>query len=111
MNLQNPPTQPQLKYRNKLQNKLQQLITELNVVNEQLYSQTYLAELEKDLLNPHKPSKEFKKPFQRSQNPLSKMYIDKNEPPTLSKDQETVHNHIYKFYNQLFAHQNCKDNF
>ena len=111
MTLQNPATQPQLKYQNKLQNKLSQLRTELKVVNEEIYSQTYLAELEKDLLNPHKPSKEFKKPSQRSQNPLSEMYIDKNEPPTLSKDQETVHNHIYKFYNQLFAHQTCKDDF
>ena len=39
------------------------------------------------------------------------MYIDKNEPPTLSKDQEKVHNHIYTFYNNLFAHHECKDDF
>ena len=97
MTIHNPPTQPQLKYRNKLQNKLAQLKTDLRVVNEQAYSQTYLAELEKDRLNPQKPSKEFKKPSQHSQNPLSEMYIDKNEPPTLSKDQEKVHNHIHTF--------------
>ena len=34
MTLQNPPTQSQLKYSNKLQNKLSQLKIELNVVNE-----------------------------------------------------------------------------
>ena len=74
-------------------------------------NETYLAELEKDLLNPQKPSKEFKKPTQRTQNSLSEMYIDKKEPPTLSKDQEKVHNHIYTFYNNLFAHHECKDDF
>ena len=78
MTTQNPTTQPRLKYRNKLQSKLAQLKTDLRVVNEQAYSQTYPAELEKDLLNPQKPSKEFKKPSQHSQNPLSEMYIDKN---------------------------------
>ena len=78
---------------------------------EQAYSQTYLAELEKDLLNPQKPSKEFKKLTQHTQNPLSEMYIDKNEPQTLSKDQEKVDNHIYTFYNKLFAHQECKDDY
>ena len=39
------------------------------------------------------------------------MYLDKNDPPTLSKDQEKVHNHIYTFYSKLFAHQECKDDF
>ena len=39
------------------------------------------------------------------------MYIDKNEPPTLSKDQEKVHNHINTFYSKLFAHLECKDDF
>ena len=111
MTLQNPPTQAQLKYSNKLQNKLIQLRTELKVVNEQIYNQNYLAELEKDLLNPHKPSKEFQKPAQRTQNPLSEMYLDKKNPPTLSKDQEKVHNHVYTFYNKLFSHQRCKDDF
>ena len=37
---QNPSTQPQLKYRNKLQNKLSQFKTELKTVNEQIYRQT-----------------------------------------------------------------------
>ena len=55
MTLQKTPAQSQLKYLNKLQNKLSQLKIELNVANEQAYSQTYLAELEKDLLNPQKP--------------------------------------------------------
>ena len=45
MTTQNPPTQSQLKYRNKLQNKVAQLKIDLRVVNEQAYSQTYLAEL------------------------------------------------------------------
>ena len=101
---QNQLTQPQLKYWNKLQNKLSQLKTELKTVNKPIYSQTYLAELEKDLLNPQKPA-------QRSQNSLSEMYIDKKNPPTLSKDQEKVHNHIYSFYNNLFTHQECKDDY
>ena len=47
MTTQNPPTQSQLKYRNKLQNKLAQLKIDLRVVNEEAYSQTYLAELER----------------------------------------------------------------
>ena len=33
------------------------------------------------------------------------MYIDSKTPPTLSKDQATVHNHIFKFYNNLFSHK------
>ena len=82
---QNPPTHPQSKYQNKLQNKLSQLKTEIKIANEQLYNETYLAELEKDLLNPQKPSKEFKKPTQRTQNSLSEMYIDKKEPPPCPK--------------------------
>ena len=31
------------------------------------------------------------------------MLIDQKEPPTLTKDQNKVHNHIFSFYNNLFA--------
>ena len=41
----------------------------------------------------------------------SKMYIDSKTQPTLSKDQATVHNHIFKFYNNLFSHKQCNENF
>ena len=44
-------------------------------------------------------------------NPLSEMYIDSKTPPTLSKDQATVHNHIFKFYNNLFSQKQCNKNF
>ena len=70
---------------------------------------SYLAELEKDLLNPQKPSKDFMKPQTRTTNPLSEIYIDKADPPTLSKDEETVLNHIYKFYQGLFSYKNCNN--
>ena len=39
------------------------------------------------------------------------MYIDSKTPPTLSKDQATVHNHIFKFYNNLFSYKQCNENF
>ena len=39
------------------------------------------------------------------------MYIDNKNPPTLSKDQATVHNHIFSFYNSLFSNKQCNDNF
>ena len=38
------------------------------------------------------------------------MYIDHKTPPTLSKDQATVHNHIFKFYNDLFSNKQCNEN-
>ena len=38
------------------------------------------------------------------------MYTDDKNPPTLSKDQATVHNHIYRFYNSLFSHKPCNEN-
>ena len=31
------------------------------------------------------------------------MLIDQKEPPTLTKDQNKVHNHMFSFYNNLFA--------
>ena len=31
------------------------------------------------------------------------MFIDQKEPPTLTKDQNKVHNHIFNFYNNLFS--------
>merc|ERR1711873_261671 len=37
----------------------------------ELFNQTYMAELERDLLNPHKPAKDFKKPQTKYNNPLS----------------------------------------
>ena len=39
------------------------------------------------------------------------MYIDNKNPPTLSKDQTTVHNHIFSFYKSLFSHKQCNHNF
>ena len=39
------------------------------------------------------------------------MYIDQNDPLTLYKDQTTVHNHIFKFYIDLFSHKEYHENF
>ena len=108
---QHPMTKSQTNYQNKLQNKLTDLNQQLKAEHLELFNQTYLAELELDLLNPHKPAKDFKKPQPRLNNPLSEMYIDSKTPPTLSKDQATVHNHIFKFYNNLFSHKQCNENF
>ena len=104
-------TKAQTNYYNKLQNKLTDLNQQLKDEHLKLFNQTYLAELERDLLNPHKPAKDFKKPQPKHNNPLSEMYIDNKNPPTLSKDQTTVHNHIFSFYNSLFSHKPCNDNF
>merc|ERR1711954_510364 len=46
-----------------------------------------------------------------STTPFSEMDIDNKNPPTLSNDQTTVHNHIFSFYNSLFSHKPCNDNF
>ena len=37
------------------------------------------------------------------------MYINQKDPTTLSKAQSTGHNHIYHFYNKLFAHSDCNE--
>ena len=94
---EHPMTKSQTNYHNKLQNKLTNLNQQLKDEHLELFNQTYLAELECDLLNPHKPAKDFKKPQPKLSNPLSEMYIDNKNPPTLSKDQTTVHNHIFSF--------------
>ena len=91
--------------------KLTDLNQQLKDKHLELFNQTYLAELECDLLNPHKPANDLKKPQPRLSNPWSEMYIDNKNPPTLSKDQATVHNHIFSFYNSLFSHKQCNDNF
>ena len=54
---QHPMTKSQTNYQNKLQNKLTDLNQQLKTEHLELFNQTYLAELERDLLNPHKPSK------------------------------------------------------
>ena len=110
-NCQNPLTKAQYNYKNKLHNKLKKLKIDLQATNNKIYNHTYLAELEKYLLNPLTPSKEFKKPPTGPHNPLSEMYIDHNDLPTLSKEQNTVHHQIYKFYKELFAHQDCMNDF
>merc|ERR1711954_420389 len=46
-----------------------------------------------------------------STTPFSEMDIDNKNPPTLSKDQTTVHNHIFSFYNSLFSRKPCNDKF
>ena len=71
----------------------------------EIYNASHIVELEADLMNPQKPSKDFKKPQVRHSNPLSEMFIDQKKPPTLSKDQIEVHDHIHKFYNDLFANK------
>ena len=58
---QHPMTKSQTNYQNKLQNKLRDLNHQLKSEHLDLSNQTYLAELELDLLNPHKPSKELNK--------------------------------------------------
>ena len=100
---QKPLTLQQHKHLNKLTNKLEALRNELKQTHQEIFNTTYLAELQADLLNPQKPSKEFKKPKSASSNSLSEMFIDQKEPPTLTKDQNKVHNHIFSFYNSLFA--------
>ena len=57
---QHPMTKSQTNYQNKLQNKLTDLNHQLKSEHLELFNHTYPAELETDLLNPHKPSKEFK---------------------------------------------------
>ena len=106
-----PMTKAQTNYNNKLHNKLTDLNQQLKDEHLELFNQTYMAELERDLLNPHKPAKDFKKPQTKHNNPLSEMYVDNNDPPTLSKDQTTVHNHIFSFYKSLFSHKPCNDKF
>ena len=101
-----PMTWQQEKHLNKLRNKLEHLKGDLKRTHQEMYNTTYLAELEADLLNPQKPSKELRKPATSNRTPLSEMFIDQKEPPTLSKDQNTVHNHIYGFYKDLFSPEN-----
>merc|ERR1712081_105050 len=48
-----PMTKSQTNYHNKLQNKLTNLNQQLKDEHLELYNQTYLAELKRDLLNPH----------------------------------------------------------
>ena len=96
-------TWQQEKYLNKLKNKLEHLKGELRRTHQEIYNTTYLAELQADLLNPQKPSKELQKPTTTTKTPHSEMFIDQKEPPTLSKDQHKVHNHIYSFYKDLFS--------
>merc|ERR1712115_550066 len=67
-----PMTKSQTNYHNKLQNELTDLIQQLKDEHLELFNQTYLAELERDL-NPHKPTKDFKKPQRKHNNPLSEM--------------------------------------
>ena len=68
---QHPMTKSQTNYHNKLQNKLTNLNQQLKDEHLELFNQTYLAELKRDLLNPHKPAKDFKKPQPKLSNPLS----------------------------------------
>merc|ERR1712081_132043 len=60
----------QTNYQNRLQNKLTDPNQQLKVKHLELFNQTYLAELELDLLNPHKPAKDFKKPQPNSTQPI-----------------------------------------
>ena len=39
------------------------------------------------------------------------MFIDQEDPPTLSKDQEVVNNQIFKFYKNLFSHKPCNNSY
>merc|ERR1711954_2082 len=52
---QHPINNSQTNYHNKLQNKLTDLNQQLKDEHLELFNQTYLAELERDLLNPYKP--------------------------------------------------------
>ena len=79
--LTKPLTAAQDKYHNNLNNKLVRLKQEFQHTQSEIYKESYLAELEADLMNPHKPSKEFKKPSTRSSNLLSEIYIDQADPP------------------------------
>ena len=106
-----PMTASQTNHHNKLLNKLEKYKTELKSTQTEIYNETYLAELEANLTNTHKPSKEFKKPTPRNSNKISEIYIDNQDPPTLSKDQDTVHNKIFNFYNNLFQYHECNNEF
>ena len=39
------------------------------------------------------------------------MFIGQKDPPTFSKDQNEVHDHIYKFYNDLFSTKDCNNSY
>ena len=75
--LKRPMNATQEKYYNKLEKLKQELLRTHN----KIYNESYLAQLEADLLNHNKPSKVFKKPQTRISNPLSEMYIDQADPP------------------------------
>ena len=79
--LTKPLTAAQDKYHNNLNNKLAKLKQELQHTQSEIYKESYLAEPEADLMNPHKPSKELKKTSTRSSNLLSEIYIDQADPP------------------------------
>ena len=108
---QKPLTLQQDKYTNKLLNKLEALKNELKQAHQEIFNSTYLAELQADLLNPQKPSKDFKKPRTSTNNPLSEMYIDQKDPPTLSKDQNKVHNHTLSFTTNYFQQRKLQSPF
>ena len=57
--LQKPMTLQQARHMNKLMNKLEALKNELKLTHQEIFNTTYLAELQADLLNPQKPSKDF----------------------------------------------------
>ena len=39
------------------------------------------------------------------------MDVGQKEPPILSMDQSTVHNHVYKFYSDLLFHNECNKDY
>ena len=42
---------------------------------------------------------------------LSEIFLNDDDPTSLTKDQNAVHGHIYKFYNNLFSHKETINNF
>ena len=69
----------------------------------------YLENLQSEILNPHKPSKQFTKlPGSNQVNVSIYTYIEtKDNPQELTRDQDKVHNQIFSFYNKLFMYKEC----
>ena len=106
-----PLNQKELKHTNSLENKLRKLQIEYQTNQKQKFQDNYLENLRNEVLNPQKPSRDYKKTPNSSKSTLSEIYVENpNLPPVLSKDQNTVHKEIYSFYSKLFAYNPCNSN-
>ena len=105
-----PLTEGNMNYKNRLQNRLQKFENQHKEVQKNAYQESYLERVKKELTAAHKPAKDFKKPVNSRMTNLSEIFLNEEDPSSLTKDRNAVHGHIYKFYNNLFSHKETINN-